>query len=320
VSLPVITVSRTKLLSTLTEIQYLVLDSLARSDLNTILVGGAVRDVLLGIPVDDLDFILDIDPEYALENLGSVLEAVPGIRSYKIYPPTAYRTVKVDLRFDSDFITFDFVFPRNEIYSSPAAKPKVSPGSIEEDLRRRDFSFNALAITFNAGEFSVLDVVDGLMDLERGQLRVLHDKSFQDDPIRIVRGLRFKHRYSFDWHASTRALIDGVLISSHMLLVSPGRRLVEFFKLAMEDHAIEIALELQDLGVLSSFVSGLKINDVSPSDLQMVHNRYPDFPKDIVRGAFFLDHISDEGRNEFLTFLPFDKKKKKQMLELREMI
>lgn len=319
-SLPVVRVSKTKLLSSLTEIQYLVLESLAHSNLNALLVGGAVRDVLLGFPVDDLDFILDIDPEYALENLGPVLQALPGVSKYKIYPLTSYRTVKVDLQFDSDFITFDFVFPRKETYSSPAAKPVVFPGSIEEDLRRRDFSFNALAITLHEGDFSILDIVDGVVDLEQGQLRVLYNRSFKDDPVRLVRGLRFKHRYSFDWHPSTRSLIDSVSISSDMSLVSPGRRLVEFFKLVMEDHAIETALELQDLGVLSSFVVGLKLYDVTPNDLQIANERFPSIPKDIVRGAFFLNRISDEGRSEYLTFLPFDKKKKKQMLELEEMI
>ena len=110
-------------------------------------------------------------------------------------------------------VSFDLVTARSESYSHPGALPNVEPASIDADLRRRDFSINAMALRLDGQHFGeLLDPMDGEADLESGLIRVLHPASFIDDPTRMYRAIRYGVRYGFQIIQDTLALIPDARI------------------------------------------------------------------------------------------------------------
>ena len=167
-------------------------------------VGGTVRDLLLESPGTDLDLVR----EGPVEELAGELAGRLGARSV------------LHGRFGTAVVTYDdgkhldLIQARNETYPEPSALPVVEPGTIEDDLGRRDFTINAMAIPLPDGE--VLDLFDGRGDLERKTIRVLHPRSFLDDPTRIFRAIRYESRLGFRMDPETERLaleaIDGGLV------------------------------------------------------------------------------------------------------------
>lgn len=173
-------------------------------------VGGAVRDLLLhrvhldplrGLP--DLDLVVELaqqadvaDPQPAAHRLAETLlrEAPAAAVGYCQFHP-AFGTVELEL----DGILLDLASARSEIYPAPGENPVVSYGSLEDDLARRDFSINAMALVFAVPGpgLRLLDPHGGSGDLARRQLRLLHDRSLEDDPTRIVRAARYAARLGF---------------------------------------------------------------------------------------------------------------------------
>lgn len=164
------------------------------------LVGGAVRDGLLhrehrdpwrGLP--DLDLVLEGRAVRLADALRRQLgpERVPHLRAHG-----AYGTVELEV----DGVLLDLASARRERYSQPGENPQVAPGSLEEDLARRDFSVNAMALVLSpsASEgFSLLDPYGGRTDLARRQLAFLHERSVEDDPTRLIRAARYAARLNF---------------------------------------------------------------------------------------------------------------------------
>jgi tRNA nucleotidyltransferase (CCA-adding enzyme) len=180
------------------------------------LVGGGVRDLLLagdGEPVSlsDLDLVVD-------GVVGAGVKLAEALRSH-------YPEVKLEIhgKFQTAALTWsgdpvlgdlsmDLATARTERYEYPAANPVVVASSIELDLARRDFSVNAMALRLtNPGAGEVLDFYHGAEDLGLCVLRVLHDRSFVDDPTRIFRGARFASRFGFEFEAGTRELFDSAI-------------------------------------------------------------------------------------------------------------
>ena len=162
------------------------------------LVGGTVRDILLGEPSFDVDIAVEGD---AIAFAQSLAEALGG----RMRAHDKFGTAVV-LYGDDERI--DVVTARTESYESPGALPTVAPGSIEDDLFRRDFTINAIAVSLRGDEKGrVVDPFAGRTDLEAGRIRVLHDRSFLDDPTRIFRAVRYENRYGFrmDEHTATLA-------------------------------------------------------------------------------------------------------------------
>ncbi|MEA2252363.1 MAG: hypothetical protein QOG70_2605 [Solirubrobacteraceae bacterium] len=152
------------------------------------LVGGAVRDLLLGRSPRELDLVCEDDVDAAAQRLGAELTA-----------HDRFGTVRVR----AGACAFDLVRARAESYAHPGALPDVRPGTLDEDLRRRDLTVNAIAL----GLDGTLTAVDGaLEDLRAGVLRVLHDRSFVDDPTRVWRVARYAARLGFSVDERTRAL------------------------------------------------------------------------------------------------------------------
>ncbi|HXS44603.1 MAG TPA: hypothetical protein VN751_08235 [Solirubrobacteraceae bacterium] len=185
------------------------------------LVGGAVRDLLLGRCPRELDLVVEGDVEAAAERLGGV-----------VMQHDRFGTARV---VTDDGCTYDLARARAESYAHPGALPDVRPAGLEEDLRRRDASVNAIALGLDGRLVAVEGALD---DLRAGVLRVLHPRSFEDDPTRIWRLARYATRLRFTVEPATRALAaaaDPTIVS--------GDRLGAELRLALREPDPPAALE-----------------------------------------------------------------------------
>jgi tRNA nucleotidyltransferase (CCA-adding enzyme) len=179
------------------------------------LVGGAVRDLLLGQPRADVDLVVEGDAAALARRLGGA--EVEHER---------FGTAKAVV----DGHEVDVASARTETYPEPGALPVVErANSIEDDLARRDFTINAMAIPLQ-GESRLIDPHGGQEDLQRGLLRVLHPRSFEDDPTRAIRAARYASRYGFALQPET----DRLLRQADLASVSADRRRAELERLAAE--------------------------------------------------------------------------------------
>jgi tRNA nucleotidyltransferase (CCA-adding enzyme) len=185
------------------------------------LVGGAVRDLLLELAPPDLDLVVDGDATEVAERLGGG----------RIRRHDRFGTASVEL----DGHVYDIARSRRETYSAPGALPDVEPASIDEDLSRRDFTVNALAVELAGPNAGALRAVPGaLEDLEEHRLRVLHDQSFLDDPTRLLRLVRYSARLGFEVEADTLALARAAIAGGALETVSGARIGAELRLLARE--------------------------------------------------------------------------------------
>jgi tRNA nucleotidyltransferase (CCA-adding enzyme) len=193
------------------------------------LVGGAVRDLLLGVG-DGPD--LDV----AIEGEVETLSEVPG---FELERDGLFLTGRLELR----GIKVDVTRARSETYPHPGALPEVRPATIAEDLARRDFTVNAMAYSLADAEGGkLIDPHGGLGDLRAGLLRVLHERSFLDDPTRALRAARYAARLGFELEPGTAKLLDGTDLST----VSDDRIQGELRRIAAEDdpaHALRLIVE-----------------------------------------------------------------------------
>jgi tRNA nucleotidyltransferase (CCA-adding enzyme) len=190
-------------------------------------VGGPVRDWLLGRGIADLDLIVEARANEGAEALGRAVEG-PALR---LRSHDRFGT----LRLEGEGGTIDLATVRRETYAHPGALPTTEPGSLEEDLRRRDFSVNALAVPLSraarARHRGVIDVEEGLRDLARRQLRVLHAASFRDDPTRALRAARLAPRLGFALSRDSRSALRDALRQGAFGRVSGERLRRELEKL-----------------------------------------------------------------------------------------
>jgi tRNA nucleotidyltransferase (CCA-adding enzyme) len=182
------------------------------------LVGGAVRDLLLGRERADIDLVVEGDAAALAARLGA-----------DVISHERFGTAKVRL----DGHEVDIAGARSESYPRPGALPVVTPETeLAADLRRRDFTINAMAIPL-LGEPRLVDPHGGRADLALGQLRILHEGSFLDDPTRAIRAARYASRFGFSLEPRTAELLRGTDLET----VSADRRQAELLRLAAEDEA-----------------------------------------------------------------------------------
>lgn len=210
-------------------------------------VGGGVRDLLLGRGGLDLDLVLEGDLDAYARALGARLGG-----RLALHP--RFRTATLVL---PDGARLDVARARRERYAAPALLPEVEPATLEEDLARRDFSINAIALALSPpGDLGrPLDPFDGRGDLAAARLRVLHERSFVDDPTRLLRGLRFALRFGFRFEAATEARARAAVAAGLPAALS-GARLGNELRLLFEDRP-EVDEALAALGAyeLAGFVA-----------------------------------------------------------------
>ncbi len=226
------------------------------------LVGGAVRDLLLGEPVSDIDIAVEGDGiEFARELAARLGGRVRAHQKFQTAVIVAGRpgdqAAGVTLR-------VDVASTRTEFYDYPAALPKVEHATIRGDLARRDFSINAMAVSLNPRDFgALLDFFGGLDDLRRKRIRVLHNLSFIEDPTRIFRAVRYEDRYGFRMDRHTLALARAC---SEMDLIGDlsSARLRDELVLLLDEPRISFTLRrLKELGLQHSLHPRLALDESS---------------------------------------------------------
>lgn len=219
----------------------------------TWLVGGAVRDLLLGGEHFDLDVTVDNDATEAAERIAA---ALPGrVRSHERFMTASYRS-------DDGTVKIDFARTRSEVYPHPGALPEVSPADIETDLARRDFSINAIAVAlWREALGKVFEHPGGSADLKAGQLCVLHDESFRDDPTRLLRLLRYGARLGFAADAHTETLAR-IAVEEHVTDTVSGARIRdELLDLLGERLAVVAVEAMGALGLDEALAPGFEADE-----------------------------------------------------------
>jgi tRNA nucleotidyltransferase (CCA-adding enzyme) len=203
------------------------------------LVGGTVRDILLGEPSFDVDIAVEGD---AIALARTVADALGGrVRAHSKFG-TAVVVYGDDQR-------VDVVTARTEFYDAPATLPSVEHATIREDLFRRDFTINAMAVSLKGDDFGrLVDPFEGRRDLEARTIRVLHNLSFIDDPTRIFRAIRYESRYGFRMDEHTQRLARGTIEMGLVGDLSSARLRDELIALLEEGDAGPSILRLAELG------------------------------------------------------------------------
>jgi tRNA nucleotidyltransferase (CCA-adding enzyme) len=205
------------------------------------LVGGMVRDLLLHRDNIDLDLVVEGDGIEFAEKFAQTYGA-------EIATHKQFGTARVI--FEDDF-KIDIATARTESYHAPAALPEVLGGILRQDLYRRDFTINTLAIDISPAKFgSLIDYFGGWDDLHQGTIRILHSLSFIDDPTRAMRAIRFATRFNFSISKDTQRLIRSA-VESRVLEKLSGKRLwTDLKNLLQEEHPIPSIRMLQEYKLL----------------------------------------------------------------------
>lgn len=224
--------------------------------------GGVVRDVLLDVGNMDIDLVVEGDGMVLAQALGEAY----GVR----------------VRMHSDFGTGEVVFNDNfkvdvatarmEFYEYPAALPKVESSSLNQDLYRRDFTINAMAVALNEERFGeLIDFFGGRQDLQDGRVRVLYNLSFIEDPTRILRALRFEQRYKFKIEPETLKFLREAVHQQVLRKVSDERIWVELKHILEEQEAGKMLARMEELQVWPYVFPGVSYKKTQPV-LQSLHS------------------------------------------------
>ena len=226
---------------------------------NAYLVGGFVRDLLLKRPSLDIDIVIEGD---ATQVAKAMCDRWSG--TLEVHPQFGTATVTPE---NLNLPKVDFVTARRETYQDAGTLPIVQRGTLTDDLHRRDFSINALAMRLDPNAFgTIVDKTDGLADLEAGIIRVLHKQSFIDDPTRIFRAARYAGRYGFCIAETDEALIQEAF---PVLSELSGERIRnEINRVLREKNASKIIEHLTALGVWETIFTDWHISATFADDFK----------------------------------------------------
>lgn len=213
------------------------------------LSGGAMRDMLGGFAIRDLDFsvegpALKLGKDVAKKNGAEVLSTDDLRKS-------------VEMRFPNGVLC-EIAMARVEKYSKPGAKPQVTPATIHEDLRGRDFTINAIALSLNrASRGLMIDPTNGASDLERREIRATANYTLYDDPIRLLRLLRFKARFGFTIEERTLSQFRNAREAGVEKYIQPRSLFNELYQTSLENNPLDVFTALEEEGLLKLYCPGL---------------------------------------------------------------
>lgn len=260
------------------------------------LIGGAVRDLLLDKINLDIDLVVEGDA------IAFARELIKG-KGGKITIYRQFNTAKISWHEWS----VDLAAARRESYARPGALPTVKPGSINDDLFRRDFTINAMAVDLNPQTYGrLIDPYSGQKDLGDRLIRVLHEKSFIDDSTRIWRGLRYEQRLDFQMEAATLSLLkrDVSMLDS----ISGDRIRYELECILQEELPEKVLRRAGELGVLEKLNPSLKGNGWlaekynDARQMSLPHKPPPDLYM-----ALLTYHLTNKEREHFISYLRLPK-------------
>ena len=280
-----------------------LVQDIARADgMNVYLTGGAVRDIISGHPIRDLDFTVQGNPlklQKELERAGSVI----GGSDEDLH--VVYATLPGGVR-------AEISSARIERYEKTGKPPIVSPATIIEDLRRRDFTVNAMALSLNPGSRGLLmDPFNGAADIEAKLLRILHNYAFVEDPSRLIRATRFAARFTWTLEERTQARYDSAKENNYIDYITNRAIGYEIEQLAYEDDALNVARVLEREGwlkVLHQHWTVAKIDTDRLSQLMKTRQQmnelgsYPDAAPAVLQ--FLTDRFSEKEVSEIRKMIP----------------
>jgi len=265
------------------------------------LVGGGVRDLLLQRPNFDLDLVVEGD---ALKLAKCLAET----SRVKLVVHPRFGTAKLSY---TDF-SLDLATARLETYAKPGALPMVIPGTIIDDLIRRDFSINAMAICLTperCGE--LIDPYNGKNDLENRLIRILYQRSFVDDATRIFRALRYEQRLGFQLESNTAKLLQR---NVSMINTISGNRIRHELELILKENRPEPAIQRADeLRVLEQLHPSLKGNDWLANKFEQVRQLAKPSQILTLYLCILIYPLSEEENEQFLYRLNFPKRSAQAM-------
>jgi tRNA nucleotidyltransferase (CCA-adding enzyme) len=220
-------------------------------------VGGFVRDLLLGTPTLDIDIVVEGNGIALAQKLSQIWQVDLTVHE-RFLTATLHWRLKEPKSASTPAPThacalsrLDIATARKERYPNPAALPEVEPASIFDDLWRRDFTINAMAICLDPKRFGELvDPTGGFNDLRQGVIRVLHKRSFVDDPTRIFRAVRYEQRFDFEIERKTLQLIRHARNESLLTKLSRDRIKHELWRILQERDPTKPMRRLSELRIL----------------------------------------------------------------------
>lgn len=249
------------------------------------IIGGFVRDLFVGQTGLDFDLVVVGDAIAFARNTARKMGGKITVHSQfgtATWEPDLkmLATVNAGTFKAGDLHPLDFVTARSETYTHPGALPTVKPGSLEEDLHRRDFSINTLALRLDGEHFCELaDLLGGLEDIEKKRIHVLHPDSYVDDPTRILRAVRYEQRYNFKIAEEDLRLMQA---ARGLLNRLSGERLRHELDLMLgETQAGAMLKRLHELDILKSIQPRLPWDDALPDKLESLNLPEPGAWKDI---------------------------------------
>ncbi len=217
-----------------------VTEYFAKSQYHAYLVGGYVRDLTLGRKPFDIDIVVEGNAVSAAKELNSKLKG-------KLVAHKEFGTASIIAHNER----IDLASARTEKYEAPAELPHVYPSTIIEDLNRRDFTINAIAMSISRENFGeIFDPFEGMKDIKEGIIRVLHKNSFIDDPTRIFRALRYKNRFGFRLEPETKNLVSEA-IAQDLITKLSGQRVLNELRLIFAEPTYLATID--DLSKLKIF-------------------------------------------------------------------
>ncbi len=260
------------------------------------LVGGVVRDLLLGQTNFDLDLVVE-------GNAIELAQQLAKINQGEITTHPRFNTAKLQW----DKWSVDLATARSETYAKPGTLPSVKPSSISNDLFRRDFTINAMAIELGPSHYGeLIDRYGGRDDLEHKLIRVLHEKNFTDDATRIWRGLRYEQRLDFQLEATTLKLLKRDI--SMLDTISGDRIRYELECILKEERPEKVLRRAEELGVLPKLSPTLKGNGWLAEKFEQARQiSYLNLPPVGLYLAILACRLTDEEVEQFMAKLRLPK-------------
>ena len=280
----------------------LVQEIARHAGVNLYLTGGTIRDLVTGFPIRDIDLSIQGNPlklQKELEKAGISVQGVDeDLRTLQLLMPG---NVRAELN-----------MTRAEAYDKPGKPPAITPATINEDLRRRDFTVNAMALSLNPGSRGLLlDPFNGVADIDAKVLRVLHNYAFLEEPVRLIRATRLSARFHWPLEERTQARYDSAKEGNYIEYLS--RRMIgyELEQLAHEDDPLNIMRVLEKEGwlkVLHPHWSMAKIDAGDLSQIVKTRQMMNDLGYSVETGPivmyFLTRRMNDKDANEIQRMVP----------------
>jgi len=237
----------------------LVQDIARELGMNIYLTGGAIRDILTGFPIRDLDFTVQgsaLRMQRDLEKAGGKVDMVDEeLRALHVVLPGSVRA--------------EITMARQETFDKPGKPPRIAPATITEDLRRRDFTVNAMALSLNEGSRGLLlDPANGSADIESKTIRILHNYAFLEEPSRLIRAARFMARFHWELEERTKARYEAAKEGNYIEYLNKAAIGYEIEQIAHEADPLTVMRALEREGWLKLLHPRWSVSKVDTPELQ----------------------------------------------------